>query len=153
MLCCWLFSLFFLFLFSFCSLFALFFVVSLFLFLFSPFFPFPLSPFFFSSLPSFVFSPTFFSSPFLPLLSAARLQSLWPPRASHGHRPSGAPARALPCTHPTRLAVTGIVNDCVRAPGAGGVFWIGGGQVDVKLGLNVEEFIKRYNPFVADVYK
>eukprot|EP00250_Pteridium_aquilinum_P008822 c18235_g1_i2 orf=127-849(+) len=29
-------------------------------------------------------------------------------------------------------------------------FWLGGGEVDLKLGLSTEDFIKMFNPFIAD---
>ena len=32
-------------------------------------------------------------------------------------------------------------------------FWLGGGQVDLKLGFRVSEFVQRFKPFVADIYK
>ena len=32
-------------------------------------------------------------------------------------------------------------------------FWLGGGQVDLKLGFRVSEFVRRFKPFVADIYK
>lgn len=32
-------------------------------------------------------------------------------------------------------------------------FWLGGGQVDLKLGFKVSEFIERLDPFIADIYK
>jgi len=32
-------------------------------------------------------------------------------------------------------------------------FWLGGGQVDLKLGFRVSEFIQRFKPFIADIYK
>jgi prolyl-tRNA editing enzyme YbaK/EbsC (Cys-tRNA(Pro) deacylase) len=31
--------------------------------------------------------------------------------------------------------------------------WLGGGQVDLKLGCTVPQFIKVFNPFIADIYK
>lgn len=29
-------------------------------------------------------------------------------------------------------------------------FWLGGGDIDLKLGINTEEFIKMFNPFIAE---
>lgn len=29
-------------------------------------------------------------------------------------------------------------------------FWLGGGDIDLKLGLNVQEFVKVFNPFITD---
>ena len=31
-----------------------------------------------------------------------------------------------------------------------GYFWLGAGEVDLKLGLNTQQFIKAYNPFICD---
>ena len=52
--------------------------------------------------------------------------------------------------HSLLSSILGIVKDCAQL---GGMFWIGGGLVDVKLGLNVTEFIEKYHPFITDVYK
>jgi len=31
-------------------------------------------------------------------------------------------------------------------------FWLGGGQVDLKLGFQVDEFVEKFKPFVVDIY-
>ena len=31
--------------------------------------------------------------------------------------------------------------------------WIGGGEIDVKLGFNVKEFVEKMKPMVTDIYK
>ena len=44
-----------------------------------------------------------------------------------------------------------LADDITRLPGD--FCWIGGGEVDVKLGFNVREFVARCAPMVTDLYK
>ncbi|KAL7722067.1 YbaK/aminoacyl-tRNA synthetase-associated domain-containing protein [Entamoeba marina] len=44
-----------------------------------------------------------------------------------------------------------LADDITELPGD--YCWIGGGEVDVKLGFNVKEFLNKVNPMVTDIYK
>ncbi|KAH7427376.1 hypothetical protein KP509_10G041200 [Ceratopteris richardii] len=48
-----------------------------------------------------------------------------------------------------RTAIPLILSDAIlklQPP----FFWLGGGEVDLKLGLNAFEFVKKFNPFIVD---
>lgn len=44
-----------------------------------------------------------------------------------------------------------LADDITKLPGD--YCWIGGGEIDVKLGFNVTEFVQKMKPMISDIYK
>lgn len=83
-----------------------------------------------------------------------------PRKAYHFHMASGA--RALELSGFEHNAISPVGMACGRMPIIlareitrlpHDWFWLGGGQVDLKLGFRVSEFVDRFQPFIADIYK